>query len=111
MSLEKDLQRWVDAQLIDTATADRIRQFEKQTRQERLRWPAVMAIAFGVILLCAGILLFVAAHWENLSPGQRFALVVGMVAIFHIAAGLSASRVPAMGTGLHFAGSVALGAG
>jgi len=34
-----------------------------------------------------------------------------MVAIFHIAAGLSASRVPVMGTGLHFAGSVALGAG
>jgi uncharacterized membrane protein len=111
MPLDKDLQRWVDAQLIDAVTADRIRQFEKENRQERLRWPAMIAIAFGVLLLCAGVLLFVAAHWEKLSPSQRFALVAGMVAVFHIAAGLSAAKVPVMGTGLHFAGTAALGAG
>jgi uncharacterized membrane protein len=111
MPLDKDLRRWVDAQLIDAVTADRIGQFEKENRQERLRWPAMIAIAFGILLLCAGVLLFVAAHWDKLSPTQRFALVAGMVAVFHIAAGLSAGRVPAMGTGLHFAGTVALGAG
>ncbi len=111
MPLDKDLRRWVDAQLIDAVTADRIGQFEKENRQERLRWPAMIAIAFGVLLLCAGVLLFVAAHWDKLSPTQRFALVAGMVAVFHIAAGLSAAKVPAMGTGLHFAGTVALGAG
>jgi len=111
MPLDKDLRRWLDAQLIDAVTADRIRKFEKESQQERLRWPALIAIAFGVLLLCAGVLLFVAAHWDKLSPGQRFALVAGMVAVFHIAAGLSAGKVPAMGTGLHFAGTIALGAG
>src|SRR5215470_10725634 len=111
MSWEKDLQRWVDAQLVDAATADRIRQFEGSAGHKRWRWPAVLAVGFGALMLCAGILLFVAAHWDELSPTQRFMLVLGMTAVFHVAAGLLGDKVPAIGTALHVAGTATLGAG
>jgi uncharacterized membrane protein len=111
MSWEKDLQRWIDANLIDTATAERIRQFEETSGKGRMRWPAMLAIGFGAVMLCAGILLFVSAHWDQLSPAQRFILVLSMVALFHIVAGLLGSKVPAMGVALHVAGTASLGAG
>src|SRR5215472_2408190 len=111
MSWEKDLQRWVDAQLVDAATADRIRQFEGGAGRKRWRWPAILAVGFGALMLCAGILLFVAAHWDQLSPAQRFLLVLGMTAVFHVAAGLLGDKVPAIGNALHVAGTASLGAG
>jgi uncharacterized membrane protein len=111
MSWEKDLQRWVDAGLIDTPAAERIQQFEKEAGRGRLRWPAILAVSFGALLLCAGILLFVSAHWDQISPAQRFTLVLAMVAVFHLAAGLLGTKVPAMGVALHVAGTATLGAG
>jgi uncharacterized membrane protein len=110
MSWEKDLQRWVDAHLIEAATADRIRQFEEESHKG-WRWPAILAVGFGALMLCAGILLFVAAHWDELSPTQRFMLVLGMTAVFHVAAGLLGDKVPAIGMALHVAGTATLGAG
>ncbi len=109
--LERQLSRWTEARLIDTVTADRIRQFEESTGKGRLRWPAILAVGFGALMLCAGILLFVAAHWDDLSPAQRFTLVLGMVAFFHVVAGLLRDKVPQIGTALHLAGTVCLGAG
>ncbi len=109
--LEKLLQRWVEAQLIDAPTAGRIRKFEEQSGKGRLRWPAVLAVGFGALMLCAGILLFVAAHWDDLSPVQRFILVLGMVAVFHLAAGMLGEKVRAIGVALHVAGTASLGAG
>jgi uncharacterized membrane protein len=111
MSWEKDLQRWVDAEVIDTIVAQRIQKFEKESRRGRLRWPAILAVGFGTVMLCAGVLLFVAAHWDELSPGQRFSLVLGMVAIFHVAASVLGAKLPAIGISLHTAGTVTLGAG
>lgn len=109
--LETQLSRWTEARLIDAATAERIRHFEESTGKRRLRWPAILAVGFGVLMLCAGILLFVAAHWDELSPAQRFSLVLGMVAVFHLAAGLLGEKVPQIGMALHVAGTVCLGAG
>jgi uncharacterized membrane protein len=64
MAWEKDLERWVDARLIDPLTATRIRDFENSSDKKGLRWPAILAISFGALMLCAGILLFVASHWD-----------------------------------------------
>jgi len=111
MAWEKDLERWVEARLIDPPTADRIREFERDSGKKRLRWPAILAISFGALMVCAGILLFVASHWEDLSPAQRFSLVLAMVAVFHVAAVLLGEKVPAMGVALHVAGTACLGAG
>jgi uncharacterized membrane protein len=111
MAWEKDLERWVDARLIDPLTADRIRNFERDSGKGRLRWPAILAISFGSLMLCAGILLFVASHWDEIAPWQRFSLVLAMVAVFHVLAALLGEKVPSIGIALHTAGTVCLGAG
>ncbi len=108
--LDGQLQRWIDAHIIDAATAERIRQFELDAGQTRRRWPAVLAVSFGALMLCAGVLLFVAAHWDDLSPALRFTLVLAMVAIFHLLAGILGRKVEIVGVALHFAGTAALGA-
>jgi uncharacterized membrane protein len=110
-SLEQELHQWVDAGVIDQQTADRIRAFESSPKPPGLRWPAVLAIAFGAIMVGAGVLLFVAAHWEDLSPTQRFLLVLIMVTGFHLAAGALMPRMRPLGVALHGVGTVALGAG
>ena len=109
-SLERKLQRWSEAQLIDSATVDRILQFEQETGKGR-RWPAILAVSFGTLMLCAGILLFVAAHWDDLSPASRFTLVLVVVGVFHLAASLLGQSVNALGVALHCAGTAALGGG
>ena len=110
MNVAEQLDRWVRANLIDSLTAERILRYENESKG-KVRWPAILAIAFGALTLCAGILLFVAAHWDELSPANRFELVLGMVAVFHLAAGLLSAKVPAMGIALHLVGTICLGAG
>ncbi|HLY97615.1 MAG TPA: DUF2157 domain-containing protein [Candidatus Angelobacter sp.] len=109
--LEARLQRWSDAQIIDSVTAGRIREYESTQARRHRRWPVILAVSFGALMLCAGVLLFVAAHWDELAPANRFVLVLAMVAIFHVAVGLLGRKVEALGTALHVAGTVALGGG
>jgi len=109
---ENDLERWIKNGVIDTAAAARIRAFE-QTHETALgfRWPVLLAVAFGALLLAAGALLFVAAHWDALSPGFRFTLVAFLVAVFHVGAALATDRFPVLATALHAVGTVCLGGG
>jgi len=62
-------------------------------------------------MLGSGVLLFVSAHWNMLSPGGRFVLVLLLVASFHAAAVATADRSRALATTLHAVGTAALGAG
>jgi uncharacterized membrane protein len=109
--LEPQLQRWVEAGIIDAQSAGRIREFEAARESPGMRWPVVFAIAFGSIMVAAGVLLFVAAHWEDLSPTQRFLLVLGLISGFHLVAGALMRRMRALGVALHAVGTVALGGG
>jgi len=109
--LQQQLQRWVEAGLLDSQSAERIRSFETSHESPGMRWPVVFAIAFGSIMVAAGILLFVAAHWEDLSPTERFLLVVAMISGFHLAAGALMPRLRALGLALHGVGTVTLGGG
>ena len=109
---EKLLERWSKAALIDTPTAERIRAYERESESSQgLRWPVLLALAFGAIMLAAGVLLFVAAHWDNLSPTQRFLLVLLMVAVFHVAGAAVAEKFHGMAMALHGIGTATLGAG
>lgn len=108
---ERMLQRWVEAGLIEAAVAGRIRSFEADREgRSQYRWPVILAICFGGILLAAGMLLFVAAHWDKISPGQRFALVLAMVAVFHVSAALLSDRFGILAITLHAVGTISLGA-
>ena len=110
--LESLLGRWREAGLVDEATAGRIRDFEAGREPERsLRWPTLLAIAFGALMVGGGLLLFVAAHWETMSPGTRFLTVLSKVAGLHLAGALLSTRLPRLATAFHGLGTVALGAG
>ena len=106
------LERWISGGLIDPSTAERIRAYEaEQEKALGLRWPVLLAIGLGGLLLGAGVLLFVAAHWDTLSPAERFGLVLALVALFHVAGALAAERFSALSSTLHAVGTICLGAG
>jgi uncharacterized membrane protein len=106
------LRRWLDAGLVNAATADRIRAFESAQggvlRQGRL---ALLVFGLGALLLTAGALLFVAAHWDGLSPAGRFALLLAAVAALHAGGAFASRSSPALAATLHAVGTGAFGAG
>lgn len=109
---EKLLERWVAAGFIDAIAAQRIAAFEAQNQKNAgLRWPVLVAVSFGGVLLAAGVLLFVAAHWNELSPAWRFALLVLMLGGFHCVAAVVSPHFPELAKTLHAIGTIALGAG
>lgn len=110
-AIEKTLQRWIRAGVLDEATAERIRQYEaSRERPAGLRWQVLLALILGAILLAAGVTLFVAAHWAELSPGMRFTVVMGMLVVLHGGAVLVRPHFEGLATGLHGVGTVAAGA-
>jgi uncharacterized membrane protein len=106
------LRRWLEAGLVDAATADRIRAFEASQggvqRQGRL---TLIAFSLGALLLAAGILLFVAAHWDRMSPGGRFSLVLALIAALHAGGAVASRSSPGLSATLHAVGTAAFGAG
>ena len=110
--LEQLLAKWQNAGLIDAEVAARIQEFEqRETGSSKLRWPAIAAVALGAMMLVAGVFLFVSAHWDEISPSTRFALAVGMVAIFHAGGAYASQKMDALAMALHGIGTAALGAG
>src|SRR3954451_9888060 len=110
VELESSLDRWVEAEILDRAQADRIRQLESAAvPRRRSRWPTIVAVVFGGAMLAAGGLLFVSAHWDTLSPLERMALLVGAVGGLHAGGAFVSERFHALGVTLHAVGTIALG--
>lgn len=109
--LEAAIERWREAGLIDAATAGRLLDAESARRPAHTGRLAVAAFGFGALLLAAGVFLFVAANWQQLSPWGRFALLAAMVGGLHLVAAAGARASPALATSLHAVGTAALGAG
>jgi len=110
-TIDDELQRWVGAGVIDTLTAERIRVFEESREQPTgLRWQVLLALIFGALLLAAGLSLFVAAHWDELSPGARFTVTMSMLVVLHLGGLLVRTRFDRLATTLHGIGTVAAGA-
>jgi uncharacterized membrane protein len=112
IELESSLDRWTQAALLNPEQAARIREFETAGAPRRsARAPILIGLALGGIMLAAGLLLFVAAHWTDLSPTERMALLVFAVAGSHLAAAFCADRFPALAVTLHAVGTASLGGG
>ena len=112
--VEERLKEWLEAGLVTRAQVDRILAFEgwgEPGGVRRRRLFSVLAIALGGAMVGAGVLLFVAANWQHLSPAIRFMAVLAMVAGFHLGGALTAGRWPGFATALHGLGTLALGAG
>ena len=109
--IEQLLKRWQSAGVLDSVAAARIRAWEEaQQRPAGLAWQGVVALILGGLLLATGVVLFVSAHWDDLGPGARFALVVTMVAVCHLAGALVRDNFRAMSTALHAVGTISTGA-
>jgi uncharacterized membrane protein len=110
-SFERYLVRWRGAGLIDEATEFSIRTYESTEAQPSgRRWQVILALVLGGILLGAGVLLFVAANWDDVSPGWRLTLVLAMLALFHGAGIVAKERFAGFATTMHALGTVAAGA-
>lgn len=110
-SVERAIQRWLDAGLIDAALAARLSASESARPPRHTGRLAILAFGFGGLLLAAGVFLFVSANWQELSPWSRFAILLAMVAVFHVGAAFGARFSEALATTLHAVGTAALGAG
>jgi uncharacterized membrane protein len=70
----------------------------------------MVALILGAILLACGVVLFVSAHWDELGPGARYALVMGMVAVFHLGGAWARKDFRGLSTALHAVGTISTGA-
>ncbi|MGQ0680256.1 MAG: DUF2157 domain-containing protein [Actinomycetota bacterium] len=109
---EEALDRWVGAGLLEGEAAQKVRAWEKArgVGSGRSKF-ALLAFAFGGLLLAAGVLLFVASNWQSLSPGGRFALLLVSVGAFHAGGAFSNRRSTGLSRTLHAVGTAALGGG
>ena len=110
--IDREISKWQAAGVIDAENAARIRAFESQrASMERLRWPVLVALGLGGLVICAGVLLFVAVHRDQLSPGERFGVALALTAIFPLRGAFAAPRFPALATTMFAIGTVTAGAG
>ena len=109
--IEGLLARWKSAGVLDAAALERIRAYESaQKRTSGMAWQGVLALVLGGILLASGVVLFVSANWDQLGPGARFALVMAMVAVFHLGGAVARESFRGLSTALHAVGTVSTGA-
>src|SRR5271157_5620169 len=108
---ETYLTRWQTAGILDVATARHIRAWEsEQKKPAGLRWQVIVMLILGAILLACGVALFVSAHWDKIGPGARFAVVLGMVSVFHLGGSWARKRFRVLSTALHAVGTLSTGA-
>jgi uncharacterized membrane protein len=108
---ERYIARWQGAGLLDDETACAIRAFETtQAKPSGQQWQVLVALILGAILLGAGVLLFVAAHWGDVSPTVRLGMVLSMLVFFHGLGLLSRERFSRFATAMHAVGTISAGA-
>lgn len=117
-SLSDQLRRWLQAELIDADVAEAIQRWEDSQRSQskhasvrHLTVPIRLSILLGSLLLAAGLLLFVSAHWDQMPPVWRVSLLLFIVIALHAGGAWFAERFQLMALGLHAVGTVAFGAG
>ncbi|MGD0630179.1 MAG: DUF2157 domain-containing protein [Terracidiphilus sp.] len=108
---ESLLTRWLAAGVLDAGAAERIRVYEsQQARPSGLGWQGLVALILGALLLACGVVLFVSAHWDQIGPGTRFAIVIAMVTVFHLGGALVRDSYRGLSTTLHVVGTLSVGA-
>jgi hypothetical protein len=99
------LGRWLEAGLLDEATAERIRAFEASQPQAR-RGPSLLEVLvyLGLAVVVVGALILIGLSWEGLSDWQRVT-VAGVPAALALVAGpiLRSSGQPALDRGAQVA--------
>ncbi len=116
VDFESLLTRWLAAGVLDSPTAERIRAYERAHAHpaglsaKSVGWQGLVALILGAMLLGCGVVLFVSAHWDRISPGARFAIVLAMVTVFHLAGAWARESFHGLSTALHAVGTISTGA-
>ena len=110
-AVERAIEGWLEAGLVDAATAARLREHEAAAVPPHTGRLTVVAFGFGGLLLAAGVFLFVAANWQEMSPWGRFAVLLALTALLHLGGAVGARFSAALATTLHAVGTAAFGAG
>jgi len=83
MNIEKNLERWVGANLISQSQADQILNFEKESPSAG--WALWGMSGIGIIVLMTGVISIIAANWYEISPLTKLAAY--FIFLFLVAAG------------------------
>jgi len=103
--------KWEAAGVVGAETCAAIRAYElAEAKPAGRQWQVLLALILGGILLGAGVLLFVAAHWDAVGPGSRLALVLGILVFFHGLGLGTRERFAGFATAMHALGTVGCGA-
>ncbi len=89
MSLERKLEAWVAAGLIDTDAAARIRAYEEAHDRPYVLWAIV---GLGLFALALGIALLVAANWDVIADALKLGVHLALTAAAAAAAWIGTKR-------------------
>lgn len=70
-NLDSKIDAWLDADIIDAATADKIRAFEDRPKRPLMLWAV---IGIGALTILLGIISLVAANWDVISAEARLTI-------------------------------------
>lgn len=94
MSLDSRLEAWVEADLLDAATAERIRAHEARRERPVLR---LALVGLGLLAVLLGIALLISANWDRIAPAAKLsahmALLAGAAAAHWWASGRGRTQV------------------
>jgi uncharacterized membrane protein len=109
-SVNKDIERWASAGLIDRATADRLNA-ELDSRPGKFGLGAVLGV-LGAVLLGAALLTFVAANWEAFPRLMRVGLILSVIIAGYLIGAWRAGKGDAVFSGvLYLLAAIAFGGG
>lgn len=77
MAIDRKIESWVAAGLIDAPAADRIRAYEAEAGKPVLPWAIA---ALGLFALGLGTILLVSANWDRIADGLKLGIHLAMLA-------------------------------